>query len=266
MAPVDGGAKGLLPWQRCPAAPGEQPETVVQAFQDLVRSHQPRPGRCQFDGQRHAIQPVAHLSHGRGVLVRERERRLCHERPVDEQPDRLVPLDSVWSGHPVGIGGGERWDEPRGLAGDVQGLPAGRQDAKPRRSTQQGLRQVGHVVDDVFAVVEHEQELLVLKVIRERLLQRPRRLFLDLERERHGTLDLRPVGQGREIDQPDAIGELFDEIGGNLEGQPGLARTARARDGDQMVVMEPTLDLLDLALPPDEAGELDGQVVLEGVK
>jgi hypothetical protein len=60
--------------------------------------------------------------------------------------------------------------------------------------------------------------------------------------------------------------EGLDQIGGHLEGQPRLARTSRAGDGDQMVVPEETLDLLDLGLSPDEAGELEGKVVPEGVE
>jgi hypothetical protein len=69
------------------------------------------------------------------------------------------------------------------------------------------------------------------------------------------------VGHAGQIDLPDTLGVVFDLTFGNCLGESGLADAARAGEGYQTAFAEQALDLLDLALPADEARELNRQVV-----
>ena len=66
---------------------------------------------------------------------------------VEEQPDGVV--------------GGQRRHRPDGLAADPQPLAARGEEAQARAAPQQVLGDLGGGGDDVLAVVEHEQQVLV---------------------------------------------------------------------------------------------------------
>jgi hypothetical protein len=55
--------------------------------------------------------------------------------------------------------------------------------------------------------------------------------------------------------------ELSDEILGNVQGQPRLARAAGPGERHETLSREQRLDLRQLALAPDETRELQRQVV-----
>jgi hypothetical protein len=75
--------------------------------------------------------------------------------------------------------------------------------------------------------------------------------------------DLVGVLDGGQLDEPDAVGELIEQIGGDLHGKAGLAGAAGAGEGEQMRGAQEALDLVHLLLPADEGGELDGEVIGE---
>ena len=59
VTPVNGGHQGLLPGQRGTAPAGEQPETVTQPFDQLLKSDRPQSHRGQLQRQRHAVEVAA---------------------------------------------------------------------------------------------------------------------------------------------------------------------------------------------------------------
>ncbi len=69
VAPLDGGAQGLLAGARRAAAAGEDVEAVAQSRRDLVERQRRHARRGQLDGQRHAIQAPADLLDRRLVLL-----------------------------------------------------------------------------------------------------------------------------------------------------------------------------------------------------
>jgi hypothetical protein len=68
--------------------PGEQPEPFIQQAGDLGRGQGRRPGRGQFDGQRHAVQAAADLDHRGRVGLRQSEAGAGPGGPLAEQAAR----------------------------------------------------------------------------------------------------------------------------------------------------------------------------------
>ena len=132
---------------------------------------------------------------------------------------------------------------------------------------QDRVDEVGGGRQDVLAVVEHEQQTPAR--------QRRRRCSSvtdasgagrDAQRGRHRVGHGRGVADGGQLDQPDPVGELVRQLGGDLDGQAGLADAAHAGEGHQPVGAHQLADLLHLELAADEAGELHRQVPGRGVE
>ena len=86
--------------------------------------------------------------------------------------------------------------------------------------------QAGAGLGHVLAVVEDEQEVLFGQVSRQGgqgCLAGLRRQVHDLQAD---LGDERRVGEGRQLDQEDPVGEPFQDLAGHLEGQAGLAGAA----------------------------------------
>ena len=156
-------------------AAGQEPEAVLQAQELSSGSTRTRAGG-QLDGQRDAVEPVADLGHRRGALGGHSEGGLHRHRPVDEQPHRLGLRQRRDGSRPLGlleIGEGEGGHAPGGLPGDPEGLPAGGQDGDARTAPEQGVDEAGAGVEQVLAVVQHQQQPLGLQGLRQRRGQRP---------------------------------------------------------------------------------------------
>lgn len=95
----------------------------------------------------------------------------------------------------------------------------------------------------------------------ERLRQRAPRLLRDVQRGCRGRGQQRGVAQGGQIDEPDPIGELRRQLGGDLHGQACLAAAAGAGEGEEPGGDQQVLDLGHLAHASDEAVDLGGQVM-----
>ncbi len=120
--------------------------------------------------------------------------------------------------------------------------------------------------NQVLAVVQDQQELLVAKVVGQDVEERTPRLFAHPECGRHALHHQRRIQNGRQLDKPDPLCELIEKIRGCLQREPGLAGTAGAGQRKQMRGAEQALDLGQLSLAPDERGEPDGYIVGRGFK
>ena len=116
-------------------------------------------------------------------------------------------------------------------------LAAGRQDVDVRRTAEKRRRQAGRRVDDVLAIVEHQQQ----PAVPERGDQARKRIFgADFQTE-HGRDRARHqprVAERRQIDQPDAVLISADQPLGDGEGDRGLADAAGPDDRHQALVRE----------------------------
>jgi hypothetical protein len=113
----------------------------------------------------------------------------------------------------------------------------------------------------VLAVVQNEQELAGLEGIREGLGERAARRLAQAQRPGHALRDERRLRQRRQLHHPDPIRVVLEELSGELQGQTGLAAAGRPREREQPRARQQAPQLVDLALPADEARRLERQVV-----
>ncbi len=264
-APVDHRPQRPVPGQRGAAAAGQQPEPVVQTGRDLPRRQRAQPGRGEFDGQRQAVQPPADLHHGRHVLAGHREPGPHCGGPVAQQLHRRVRERVVRRRRPPVAGAAAA--RVQRLADDAQRLPAGGQHAQPRAAAEQFLGEPGGGLDDVFAVVQHDQRLVggdrlhqAAERVAGRLAYRFQRPVPPAERVEHGPRHVRRVGDRRQLDQPRPAGYAVGEPARRHARQPRLARAARPEQGDQPVAGEQPGEPAQVLVAPDEAGERGPQV------
>ena len=122
-------------------------------------------------------------------------------------------------------------------------------------------------LDEVFAVVQDQQQSLAgqrrhqagddVPVVRAGL---EHRAFPQPECGQYGMCHPGRVGHRSELDQPDTVRQLPQEVGADLAGQPGLSGAARPDQGEQPVPGEQFGDRGDVVGPTDEAGELGPEI------
>ena len=116
-------------------------------------------------------------------------------------------------------------------------------------------------LDDMLEVVEHEQELAAPQMPAKILLERLAIGHADAKSLCGGGQDEILVLQRREADEHDAVGEIVEKPGGDLDRDSGLARPAGSgqRDEPDLRPLEHVGHLADLALPTYEGRGLGRQ-------
>ncbi len=110
-------------------------------------------------------------------------------------------------------------------------------------------------VEDVLAVVEDQQHLPLAQEGAEEIDERPPRRVAHLERRGHRRHHQLRVGEGRELDEPRAVGEARREVGGHRHGEPRLADAAAPREREQARRPHARRELTDLRGAPHERRE-----------
>ncbi len=232
-APVERRPQRAVAGRRPPAGGAEQPEAVVEAHADLAdRQAADQRGR-QLDRQRDAVEPRADLGHAVERLARRGEAGQRGPAPLQEQLHRLGPQDGVGvDPDRAGVGQPQRADAQHALGRHLQVLPARGQDAGRRAALQHGLGRLGGGLDDVLAVVEHDQHLVVADRPAQ-VVERPGLVGLGAERRAHRPRDQARFGHGRQVDEPDAGREPVDQLLAHADRQARLAAPGRAAQGDE---------------------------------
>ena len=245
VGPVDQRAQRLLPLLQHACAAGQDLVAVLQPRVDVGHRQRPHARGRQFERQRNAFEPRDQFGHGWRLRRVERERRLVLLRARDEQPHRGRLRH-------VGDAGAARRQRQRMhrialLAGHVQRLAAGREQAHVRRRAQDGVRQFGRGLDQVLAVVEDDQHAPRLQVRADRLQQRAVGLRLHAHHLCRLGDHVRVVAQRRQVEEPDAVRKLVHQFRGDLQRQPGLAEAAHAEQRQQARLVQIRLDLVEFA-------------------
>src|SRR5262249_22802790 len=152
-------------------------------------------------------------------------------------------------------------DSMNGFPTQAQSRPASRQHLEMRADVQERLGQRGAGVRQMLAVVQNQQQALVSQMLDERLREGAARLFAQSQRGPRLLGNQPLVPQRPQLHQKDAIGELFQQFGGGLQGQSRLAHASRAGQGDAGDRVQQSPYLLYLSFPADERGQVLGQVV-----
>jgi hypothetical protein len=210
-------------------AAGQQPGAATQSGGELLGTEGRAPGRRQFDGQRHAIEAGAQLGDRRRVVRGHLEGGIGRAGPRGEQE--------------AGLGGGDRasraifWQAQRRygndeLARDVEAFPACCEDPYPPAPFEQRGHQAGGRLQDVLAVVEHDQHLAVGEHP-DKGRGRARGLsFRNLKDLSDAGRDERGIGEGRQLDQPGTIVEVGLGQRRHTQGEAGLTAPAGAGQRD----------------------------------
>src|SRR5450432_4349562 len=146
----------------------------------------------------------------------------------------------------------ERQDRVGLLAANMQSLATGGNNANLRRALQQRIGKACASTDQMFAVVDDKQQLVVLDVLTERLRKWFSLLFADAQYLRGGVWNQRWILDGGQVDEPDSIRIFFKHIGADLQRQARLAEPAHAQEGQQPRATEQLLDFGEFTLTSDE--------------
>ena len=146
------------------------------------------------------------------------------------------------------------------LAADVKRRSAGHHDLQRHRRLQD-VRNHGSCCDQVLEVVEQDKDPHIFEVASQAIQQRPVAHIPQpdtLRDRRQDEFRVPDRGQRHEIH---TVREAAGGLGGELEAKPGLAAAARARESQQTAAFQEPLQILQLLLPADEAGQLAWQVI-----
>ena len=228
--------------RRCrPHSGREHRKRVDKPVGELGRRQRPAAGRRQLDRQRDAVQHAAHPSDGVRVARADHEAGRGQRRPVGEQPDR--------------IGLGERRHLPGHLPRHPEHLPAGGQQAEPRRGAEQAVRELRGRRRYVLAVVQDQQPVEVGRVPLEPFGQRRARNLTGTDRARHGAPYELRLRAGVEGHKPAGVGLAFCRG----QRQPCFPGAAGPEECQQASLAEQAFHLRQLPLATDESGQPGGQ-------
>ena len=133
------------------------------------------------------------------------------------------------------------------------------------QAAQQGGGEPGARVQEMLAVVQDEQQPPLGQLPGQRDLGRPRLGQRHVQHRRDRLRHQLGTRQRRQLDDVDAVGIAVDQPGRGLVGQPGLARAARAGQGQQPGAAKRLADLGQLAPAADEGRLLRPQAFLDAV-
>ena len=241
------------------AAPtGQEAKTFVEQPCDLIGRERLDAGSSQLDRQRYAVETLTDPGHRRGVRAGEREVGSDRHGPVHEQFDCVTAGDHRRPGTPLRQR--QRPQRPDPLTVDAEPLPAGGQDPHPPTRPQDSLRDAGHSIEEMLAVVENEQHGPGFQELDEQL-ECHRARSMRYAQGGHDDLGhvVGPI-DGGQLAEPHTIGELGQQPRRHVHRQAGLADTADTGHRHQPTGQQQLRHGSRLLAPSHERAQLRGQI------
>jgi hypothetical protein len=228
IAPDQRAMHGLVARDGRAIAVGQDLHLVLQLRGDLAQRSVMAQRRSQLQRQRNAIQLAADLCDcGCVCAVDLVDRRggarayaACGIRTCDKQLRRrrgqdLRRLEVIWPRQ------GEWQDRGGSLARDAQRLAAGRQDTQLPAVEYELLGDLGANVDQVFAVVEDQQQLLLCEVLLQQFHHGAAALLGQVEHAPDRLGHQRGVCERRKLHDPDTVARdsrlpMSDDVNADL--------------------------------------------------
>ncbi len=196
--------------------------------------------------------------------------RLAGEGDVEATRDRQEP-------HGIGISyvfdlfrcvGGQtkRRRRPTLLALNAERFSARRHDPHRRAHVEQHIDQPSRRVQEMFAVVEHQQQPARPDRVTQHIHQRPRWPFRNSQRRRDRARNQGWIANRRKRDKPRAIREPIHHISRKLHHEARLAHATDPRDRHEPMRLEQTRQPRQLARASDQRRALRRQVAGERVE
>ena len=198
----DGVAHRLLPGRQIALATAEDVQAVIEAGQQRLRREVARTRCGKLDGERQAVQALTDFDNAVGILRRDFEVGLDQPRSFNEEPHRLRgPNLSIFalSGSPESEVESALWRRSCGIASGGKGIScsprtlsrwrlvhyASRGQCSRRSATR--IRRAHHLLQ----VVQNEEQVLLLKLLQDKVSRRHGAWIAKLQRVRNCRL-----GQG----------------------------------------------------------------------
>jgi hypothetical protein len=160
VGPLDRGPQGLVPRRAAAPRAGQHGEPGLKALGQLGRRQRPHPHGGELDRERDAVEPPAEPDHVGTVRVGDGEAGQRRGGAIGEQLDRVARR-----GVAAGPRHRQRAQPQHLLAGNVQRLPARRQDRDFVRRPQQLRGELRAGGSDVLAGVEDQQQPFAAQVV-----------------------------------------------------------------------------------------------------
>src|SRR5262245_46586637 len=126
---------------------------------------------------------------------------------------------------------------------------------------QKMIRQFCACLNQVLAIIQDQQQAFGAQIIRNDIEDGHVWHLTQSKYPRDSWRDERNLGERRQFCHPGPIREGWQKLLPNLQCEPGLACSARTCQREQARVREQLLYFNQLALTPDEAGQLKRQVM-----
>src|SRR5262249_23894348 len=121
--------------------------------------------------------------------------------------------------------------------------------------------ELGASSQQMLGVVENQQQLLRREMAQERIRKALARTLLESKHMGNRLRNELCVRQSRQLHQPHAVRVSVADLQGELQCEPALAAAARSTKGEQACPIHQPLELGELLLTSDEAGQLPDKVV-----
>ena len=226
---------------------------MVQPIRDLGWRHGARTRRGQLDGERHAVQGAGDPADGNDVGLVEDGSRSSRAGPLHEQLGGRIREDLI-RGRVLG-GSRERPHVDLDLVGDGERFAAGGQDRDVGAAAQDVVGQSRGRIDDVFAVVEEEQQPPVGEVAVEPLADVTLgggTVHRHAERVRDRDRNLISRVHRRQPYPEGTVREVRQRLDGEREREGSLAGATRPDEGQQPDAGQESPERLEQLLAPDE--------------
>jgi hypothetical protein len=206
----------LMTFQAAPGA-DKQPESAIKTAPNIVRGHRRHPGCRQLDCQWNPVKAAADLVDHVRLIGREARRDVA--RTLSEQVHGRIHIEPA------------HW--PQLLVDHAESFTAGGEDRHSRGLRENGFDQIRCRVEDVLAIVEHEQPVTALQCGRHRLGDALAGLLSDAEHSRHRIRHRRRISHCRQFENPYPVREFGGQLRGDSHCQPGLSDPADTGQRDQ---------------------------------
>ncbi len=246
VAPLQRAAQRLVPPQHRARAAGQHVETLAEPCPQPLDAQERHPGGGELQRERDAIQVATDVDHGGGVALAEREPRIGRPRRRDEELDRRVAPGRVG----IGRRHRQRREAVHLLVDELERLLARHQHAHVGREAPQCLDQRHHAVEQVLAVVEHEQELLRAQHRGHGVLRRALGRYGNADDAGDRAADERRIRERGELDHPRAVGKRRRHRRGQRLREARLADAARPDDRHQRVPAHELVQFVEVAFAP----------------
>jgi hypothetical protein len=234
VTPIERRKQRLVPRQRRSRAAGQQAKAIVQARGDLLQPKGCDTSRREFDSERDAVESTRNRSEQLKITPARREvsvQRLC----LGDQELHCTPSKDILISVSVLPRNIERGNTIDIFAVDPKHLSTRRENRRVGTGSNQCLCQSRSPVDEMLAIVQHEQKPSFSDLPRNGFEGNLIAALLEAEHSGNRKRHQCGVRQGGQFDEQAVAPEAREQIAGDRLREHSLADTAGPGHGDDPI-------------------------------